>query len=247
MPDVTLGDRGCDRDKSSPIVDHGLTSIIGPRWRGTHNGDERMKRRWTATVATMVIVTGVAGCSGGDGEKAVGRACDKGSYEWFNVSRQSVLTDLGRTRHYDKGQKVSTKDVREVARYTKSVRTTGGKLSQRRVIHSLARHLKLPADELAGDVNGPSARTTANDRSSYGLHEAEVSDRYVPARAATLVEADFRYRCTGRGRAASGHVVTWQSLEVGAVACGRKPEKGLSDGVREAARLGCRAGDPAAA
>ncbi|MFI0774557.1 hypothetical protein [Streptomyces sp. NPDC021212] len=115
------------------------------------------------------------------------------------------------------------------------------------MIHSLARHLKLRADELAGDVNAVPARTTAYDRSGYAVKEAEASGRYVPARAVTLVQADFRYRCAGRGKAASGHVVTWRMTEVGVVACGRKPETKPSDGMREAARLGCRPGDPAAA
>ncbi|MFI0774556.1 hypothetical protein [Streptomyces sp. NPDC021212] len=72
-----------------------------------------MKRRWSTAMAVMVMATGVAGCSGGDGEKDADRACDKGSYEWFNVSQQSVLTDVGRTRHYDKGEKASSRRVRE--------------------------------------------------------------------------------------------------------------------------------------
>ncbi|MDX3225823.1 hypothetical protein [Streptomyces sp. ME19-01-6] len=220
-----------------------------------------MKRGLTTAVAAVAIMAGVAGCTSGGSDASDGsegaaqhlsaaKACDDGTYTWFNVSQRSVLTDMKPGRHVEKGEKVSTKEVAEVARYTRSVRTDGADLSPKAVIRALAEHLKL-SDRLVGDGSGPDEPTTKYDSSvASGERKAEASGRYVPAREVDLVEADFHDSCEDssfQDAAVSGHVVTWQTPTLFVVACGEKPEKNRSQGEREAARLGCREGDPARA
>ncbi|MEU5023075.1 hypothetical protein [Streptomyces milbemycinicus] len=214
-----------------------------------------MKRGLTTALAAVAIMTGAAGCTSDGSDKpasgaqhlAPAKACADGTSTWLNVSRRSVLTDMTPGTHYDKGDKVSTRDVKEIARYTVSVRTRGAGLPEKRLIRDLGRHLKLG---LVGDGvtrADDSGRTTKYDRMGYGEQTAEASGRYVTARAVELVEGDYRYACKG-GKVSSGHVVTWNdAYEVITVACGGKPDKKASEGEREAARLGCREGDPARA
>lgn len=215
-----------------------------------------MRRGLTTAFAAVAIMAGAAGCTSGGSDGAAGggtqqlaaaKACADGTYTWLNVSRRSVLTDMTPGTHYDKGDQVSTRDVKEVARYTVSVRTRGTELPEKRLIRDLGRHLKLG---LIGDGvtrEDDSGRTTKYDRGGYGEQAAEASGRYVTARAVELVEGDYRYACKGR-TVSSGHVVTWtDGYEVITVACGGKPDKEASEGEREAARLGCREGDPARA
>lgn len=213
-----------------------------------------MKRGLTTAIAALVIAAGAAGCTpdgkdgaphGGTQRLATAKACTDGTYSWLNVSRRPVLTDMTAGTHYAKGDKVSTKDIKEVARYTRSVSTSGAALPEKRVIRDLARHLKvgLYGDGVTMDDGIP--RTTKYDKQASVEQTAEASGRYVTGRAADLVEADYRYVCGGR-TVSSGHVVTWAHVnEMIIFSCGEKPAKNADDSEREAARLGCREGDPA--
>ncbi|MEU1665513.1 hypothetical protein ABZ547_18245 [Streptomyces sparsogenes] len=213
-----------------------------------------MKRGLTTAIAALVIAAGATGCTsggedgaphGGAQRLATAKACADGTYTWLNVSRRMVLTDLTAGTHYAKGDKVSTKGVKEVARYTRSVSTSGAALPEKRLIRALARHLKTG---LAGDgvtMADDSPRTTKYEKGAFAEQTAEASGRYVTGRAADLVEADYRYVCGGR-TVSSGHVVTWAHVnEMIIFSCGDKPAKNADEGEREAARLGCREGDPA--
>ncbi|MFK4183095.1 hypothetical protein ACI2L4_03595 [Streptomyces sparsogenes] len=213
-----------------------------------------MKRGLTTAIAALVIAAGATACTsgkedgaphGGTQRLATAKACADGVYTWLNVSRRPVLTDMTAGTHYDKGDKVNTKDVEEVARYTRSVSTRGAALPEKRVIRDLARHLKvgLYGDGVTMDDGIP--RTTEYDKQASAEQTAETSGRYVTGRAADLVEADYRYVCGGR-TVSSGHVLTWAHVnEMIIFSCGEKPPKNADDSEREAARLGCREGDPA--
>ncbi|WP_143645237.1 hypothetical protein [Streptomyces antioxidans] len=215
-----------------------------------------MKPTWTTGIAAMMIAATAVGCSFGDGGRSdrgasndIGArhatACDHGSYTWFNVSRRAVVTDMDQGR-YDKGEALSTKRLKQIASYTRSVRTgNGAELPSTTVYRSLAAHLKT-GEGLAGDGTNERGRTTKDEHDSWAYRKAESPGRYVTARAVPLVEADFQYRCPG-DPAVTGHVVTWEIPSEIIVECGRKPEKNRDDGEREAARLGCRKGDPAVA
>ncbi|GAA2347103.1 hypothetical protein [Streptomyces cuspidosporus] len=221
-----------------------------------------MKHGLTTAIAALVIAAGATGCTSGgeDGAPrsgtqrlATAKACADATYTWLNVSRRTVLTDMTGT-HYDKGDKVSTVDAKEVARYTRSVSTRGAAVPGKRLIRDLARHQRTG---LAGDgvtMLDDTGRTTKYvKKAASGEQTAKASGRYVVARAVDLVEGDVRYSCApeaGKGprAAGSGHVMTWDpTTEMIIVRCGEKLEKSLSQGAREAARLGCREGDPARA
>ncbi|MEU1784546.1 hypothetical protein ABZ553_01135 [Streptomyces sparsogenes] len=213
-----------------------------------------MKHGLTTAIAALVVAAGATGCTSGgeDGAPrsgaqrlATAKACTDGTYTWLNVSRRMVLTDMKAGTHYAKGDKVSTVDAKEVARYTRSVSTRGAAVPEKRLIRDLARHLKtgLYGDGTTMADNVP--RTTEYDKQASAEQTAEASGRYVTGRAADLVEADYRYACGGR-TVSSGHVVTWAHVnEMIIFSCGEKPAKNADEGEREAARLGCREGDPA--
>ncbi|MER6140818.1 hypothetical protein ABT174_12235 [Streptomyces sparsogenes] len=210
-----------------------------------------MKRGLTTAIAALVIAAGATGCTsggkdgaphGGAQRLATAKACADGTYTWLNVSRRSVLTDMTAGTHYAKGDKVNTKDVKEVARYTRSVSTSGAALPEKRLIRALGRHLKA---ELAGDGVMVGARTTKYEQEAFAEQTAEASGRYVTGRTVGLVEADYRYACGGR-TVSSGHVLTWaHANDLIIFSCGEKPDKKADEVEREAARLGCREGDPA--
>ncbi|OMI39950.1 hypothetical protein [Streptomyces sparsogenes] len=214
-----------------------------------------MKHGLTTAIAALAIAVGATGCTSGgeDGAPrsgtqrlATAKACADGTYTWLNVSRRMALTDLTAGTHYDKGDKINTKGVKEVARYTRSVSTRGAALPEKRLIRDLARHLKTglygDGTTMADDL----PRTTEYDKQTVSAEQtAEASGRYVTGRAADLVEADYRYVCGGR-TVSSGHVVTWAHVnEMIIFSCDEKPAKNADEGEREAARLGCREGDPA--
>ncbi|KUJ66445.1 hypothetical protein ACZ90_36910 [Streptomyces albus subsp. albus] len=208
-------------------------------------GTEKARAAGAAGIAVAAIVlAGMTGCSG-SGDESAPQACHGGRYTWTNVSQRSVLTDMATVEAHRKGDRVSSRHAREVARYTAAVRTTAGpELPARTVIHALAG--KMGAGELAGDEG--SATTSRYDGSAYAVSEAAAPGRYVAARAIRLVEADFRYSCAAPGEdslTTRGHVTTFVlGNEVGVVACREKPDHGQAAGIRKAARLGCRKGDP---
>lgn len=214
-----------------------------------------MRRGLTTAFAAVAIMAGAAGCTSGgsDGSDGAARsgaqniaakkACADGTYTWLNVSRRPAVTDMAVATKVKRGGKVGTDGVDTVARYTVSVRTQGATLPEKQSIRSLAQQAK-PVVPLADRIG----QTTAYDKdkdSSYG--KVGAPGRYVMARAYDLVEADFRYAC-GDETVSSGHVVTWDDAGIEIIlACGEKLDKEASGGAREAARLGCREGDPARA
>ncbi|MBL1095952.1 hypothetical protein [Streptomyces coffeae] len=206
-----------------------------------------MKRALRTAIAMAVIAATAAGCtSGGGAEKpsVLGKSCDRPSYTWLNVSQRPVVTDL-RNRRYTKGQQVSTKKLTEFARYRVSVRAEGPGVPAEEVLRSLERHLG-PAGGLALGAEKPGA-VTQDDPGGYAARPAEKTGNYVTARAIDLVDADFRYTCANSSPAGLGHAVSWQSAEEIMVTCGAAPRAGRDEAEAEAARLGCRKGDPAVA
>ncbi|MGP4000940.1 hypothetical protein [Streptomyces sp. 8N706] len=226
-----------------------------------------MRRAWIVGTAAVVALTAGVGCSSRSDDKPAAalppkspapaparpspqpspRACEDGTYRWFNISQRSTLTDLSPAKSYRKGQQVSTERNKELARYTPSVTTRGPVLPSQAVIHALARHLKA-GDGLAADGSNGSPATSRDDRSATGSWPAEKAGRYLTSRSIKLIEADFSYACRGGGRGdeiTSGHVLTWKAgADLDIVACDRKPERKRPAGVREAARLGCAKDDP---
>ncbi|MGW3571217.1 hypothetical protein ACWDSL_46315 [Streptomyces sp. NPDC000941] len=214
-----------------------------------------MKHGLTTALAAVAIMAGAAGCtSGGSDGAARGaaqniaakKACADGTYTWLNVSRHPVVNAMAVTTQKS-GHKVSTRGVKPVARYTVSVRAEGAALPAKQVIRGLAQHLKPTLGDAFTLVDRTGRTTTHDKHDSYGVRTAKTSGRYVTATAYDLVEADFRYAC-GDKTVGSGHVVSWDPTEAEIILeCGEKLSKEASDDSREAARLGCREGDPARA
>ncbi|MFF3767848.1 hypothetical protein ACFYYR_27725 [Streptomyces sp. NPDC001922] len=224
-----------------------------------------MQRVWIAAAVAVLVAAGTAGCSAENDDKparteaaakrpapapparrAVEQACQDGTYRWFNAAQRSVVTDLSPTQQYRKGREISSERNVELVRFTPTVAARGPALPSDLVIQALAQRLK--ADGLAGDGMEGSPASSRDDGSSTGTWSASRSGRYLTARSVRLVEADFTYTCRGTGRSGttSGHVLTWRSgADLDVVRCAAKPGKKRPAWLREAARLGCREGDPA--
>ncbi|MEG8281318.1 hypothetical protein [Streptomyces sp. AHA2] len=186
-------------------------------------------------LATVVLSTGLAACTGGKEESA--GPCTDGTYAWSNVRRSEKLTELAdpirlkkKTASYSARLKpVSETGVRPTVNGTpRGVRAPD-------VIKALGKHLR--ADEPLGDPSEPDVTGHTFEAATGDLKGAYYSWRYRKE-----VEADFTYTCSSNAPV-KGHVQTWEETGSGFLPCFSDPSE-LKSG-RQAARASCPEGSKA--
>jgi hypothetical protein len=216
-------------------------------------------RRITAATATALLLAATAACSETNvTAKAVKpatvakKACANGTYTWFNVEQPTRLTGLSAAEKLGKGG--GTLKHKLVRLYTPRIEVTadGPVLASKSVLTSLGRYIGyLDAGDEADGVTSVFVKAgTAAPELDDGKTSFKDAGTFVQYDAVRVVEADFRYSCSG-GRQTTGHAVSWTAPILGLLECGTavtgKDRKHNDHAVaRVAARIACGADSVAA-
>lgn len=219
------------------------------------------RTRWiTAGTAALVLAGGaITACTvtqagaGAEVPRAVRataaeKACEGGMYAWFNVRRDWVLTGVGDVEKAGRGSSDLKDGIHRLYTPRTAVRSEGPALKGKDVLWSLAVHIgEVDADD-AGSVDSYFTHVgrKAPAMDAGGRVTFEHSARVVRYALVKQVDADFRYSCSGGGKATTGHAVSWLVDGQGVLECSTPVGEKAHSPARDAARLACGAGSVAA-
>ncbi|WP_406092980.1 hypothetical protein [Streptomyces sp. NBC_01013] len=225
-------------------------------------------RTLTSTVAVLVagILAGASGCgstpddpgasgrpkqagsptAGTAGAERVAaseqRACEGGTYTWFNLRKQSVLNGVADAQRVTAEATKMVEPIRRLRTDQASLRSDGPRPDAQDVFLALSVHLGFAekGDEPEGGAGLGEPGTYAPLDEGGGEVTGHAA-RLVNFSSVTLVETDFRYTCGSRAHQepTTGHVSTWTTSGGGILDCDEPLPKGASAAAREAGRLSC--------
>ncbi|MER6116847.1 hypothetical protein [Streptomyces sp. NPDC001743] len=174
------------------------------------------------------------------------RACEGGTYTWFNLQRRYVLNGVSDAQTLKAEGTELTEPMRRLRTDRASLESDGPRLDSKAVFYALSVRLGLadkgedPEDvEDWSALGEPGSYAPLNEDGGWTSGGAAV--RLVSYSAFEKVDADFRYTCKGgKDREPTvGHVLTWGRDLSGALNCEEPLSKAGSAAAREAVRLSC--------
>ncbi|WNI22672.1 hypothetical protein [Streptomyces sp. ITFR-16] len=170
------------------------------------------------------------------------RACEGGTYTWFNEQSLFVLNGVSDVQRVTGKRTKLTEPVRRLRTDQASVEAVGPRLDSRDVLFALS--VRLGFADKGGDPQDGSGLGEPGTYAPLDEGGGEVGGhtaRLVNFSFVKLVETDFRYTCgSGKGQEpTTGHVVTWGNSGGGVVDCDEALPKDASAAAHEAVRLSC--------
>ncbi|MFF3310343.1 hypothetical protein [Streptomyces sp. NPDC002952] len=212
----------------------------------------KIKETFLSACAVAAVLASAAACTS-DGDKPTAKAtadtvCKDGTYSWFNVDKQDVLTGVAEKERIDrKGARLTHKLT---PLHTPRTAVTFEKGSRAGDAKAALRSLAVFTGETNADDDGVSTEFTNVHRSAPDLNNGSATidgtGTFVQYAWTKQVTADFRYTC-GDGKPLTGRATGWVNDGSGLLECST-PIKNVKEGepALAAARLSCDSDAPAA-
>lgn len=214
-------------------------------------GEQHMSMRWiVAGTAALVLAAGATACTA-DAAEAVkpavaDKACGNGTYDWFNIRQDWVLTGVGDVEKLGKGGGTLKGSMHRLYTPETAVHTEGPTVKGKAALWSLAVRIgEVEADD-AGSVDSyfthagrKAPALEAGGRITFPKGKRAV--QVVQYAMVKQVEADFRYSCSGsgNGKTTTGHAISWLVDGRGTLECSYSTGKKAGTPATDAARLAC--------
>ena len=220
-------------------------------------GEQHMSMRWiVAGTAALVLAAGATACTAdADVAKAVkpavaDKACGNGTYDWFNIRQDWVLTGVGDVEKLGKGGGALKGSMHRLYTPETAVHTEGPTVKAKAALWSLAVRIgEVEADD-AGSVDSyfthAGRKAPALDAGgTITFPKGKRAVQIVQYAMVKQVEADFRYSCSGsgngsaNGKTTTGHAISWLGDGSGDLECSHPTGKKAGTPATDAARLAC--------